>query len=175
MHRVWKDCFVAAIGVPAIVRARQARAAGRAGGTPEEPLRFLDVAGGTGDISFRIIEQLDKAGGLRPTKTTAAAPREASPAAAAAANAAAGSAAGRRGQWPAETPTATVTVSDINPAMLGVGKQRAMERFSPLVRSACRRMQGHWGSPAMRLPPGCLSVQAERGGHTQDQACSQKI
>lgn len=137
---------MASIGVPAIVRARQARAERGEGTLAEDPLRFLDVAGGTGDISFRIIEQLEKAGGLHsPTRTqpvskaTSPKPEEEAD------NATVGSSSGAAGgtgeddeksrQPLLETPAATVTISDINGAMLGVGKQRAIDRFSPVVRS----------------------------------------
>lgn len=57
-----------------------------------EPLKCLDVAGGTGDISFRI---LDKAWKDSP-----------------------------------EQLSVSITVSDINPDMLDVGKKRAVERGS---------------------------------------------
>ena len=60
--------------------------------TSSEPLRCLDVAGGTGDISFRI---LDKAWQDSP-----------------------------------EQLSVKLTVSDINPDMLEVGKKRAVERGS---------------------------------------------
>src|SRR4029077_6437203 len=64
LHRAWKDALVTAVNPP-----RQA------------PFAVLDIAGGTGDIAFRIIE----AGGARPR----------------------------------------VTVCDINPDMLEVGRARA--------------------------------------------------
>ena len=60
--------------------------------TSSEPLKCLDVAGGTGDISFRI---LDKAWQDSP-----------------------------------EQLSVKLTVSDINPDMLEVGKKRAVERGS---------------------------------------------
>lgn len=56
-------------------------------------MRHLDVAGGTGDVSFRIYEHLRRAS----ASTAAPAP-------------------------------ATIVVSDINPAMLQVGRKRAEER-----------------------------------------------
>src|SRR5262245_40054443 len=68
LHRAWKDDLVTAIDPPK----------GRA------PFHLLDVAGGTGDIAFRVID--------------------------------AGGAATR------------VTVADINPDMLAVGRERAAER-----------------------------------------------
>ena len=46
MHRLWKDDFVGRLNLPAIARA-----------TGQAP-RCLDVAGGTGDIAFRMAESL---------------------------------------------------------------------------------------------------------------------
>uniref|UniRef100_A0A7S3NNE3 2-methoxy-6-polyprenyl-1,4-benzoquinol methylase, mitochondrial n=1 Tax=Aureoumbra lagunensis TaxID=44058 RepID=A0A7S3NNE3_9STRA len=46
MHRLWKDDFVRKLGVATCARAT--------GSIP----RLLDVAGGTGDIAFRVIQQL---------------------------------------------------------------------------------------------------------------------
>jgi demethylmenaquinone methyltransferase/2-methoxy-6-polyprenyl-1,4-benzoquinol methylase len=68
LHRVWKDILVMALNPP----------------RNERPFGVLDVAGGTGDVAFRIAE----AGG-----------------------------AGTQ-----------VTVCDINPEMLGVGRERATQR-----------------------------------------------
>jgi demethylmenaquinone methyltransferase/2-methoxy-6-polyprenyl-1,4-benzoquinol methylase len=68
LHRAWKDALVTAVNPP-----RGAR-----------PFGLLDVAGGTGDIAFRVVA----AGG----------------------------------------PGTRVTVCDINPEMLAVGRERATER-----------------------------------------------
>ena len=46
MHRLWKDAFVAWLNPPQRPRAT--------------PFKLLDVAGGTGDISFRVIERSRK-------------------------------------------------------------------------------------------------------------------
>lgn len=88
IHRLWKDEFVGQIGVikPRKVLDPQGKV------VSTEPMRCLDVAGGTGDISFRI---LDKAWKDSP-----------------------------------EQLAAKITVSDINPNMLEVGKKRAVERGS---------------------------------------------
>jgi ubiquinone/menaquinone biosynthesis C-methylase UbiE len=51
VHRCWKDTFVNMIGP---MRCRKTDE-----GT-HEPLKILDVAGGTGDISFRIHEKAAK-------------------------------------------------------------------------------------------------------------------
>mmetsp|Transcript_50915 Transcript_50915/g.94659 ORF Transcript_50915/g.94659 Transcript_50915/m.94659 type:complete len:330 (+) Transcript_50915:25-1014(+) len=125
MHRLWKDEFVKMIGVPAMVKAQH----------PDSPLRFLDVAGGTGDISFRIIKALERAGEFVATEPTPppSSPLEAA-AAAAGAEEAKGSSEGVAGDVKI-VPNALVTVSDINVDMLGVGKQRALKRFTtPTLR-----------------------------------------
>ncbi|KAI1826696.1 ubiquinone/menaquinone biosynthesis methyltransferase [Xylaria intraflava] len=73
-HRVWKDHFVSSLNP------------GSSSRTPPSPQRILDVAGGTGDIAFRM---------LHHAHTVNA------------------------------NPNVQVTISDINPSMLAVGKQRS--------------------------------------------------
>src|SRR5919201_3633159 len=68
LHRAWKDALVTAVNPP----------------KGAAPFHALDVAGGTGDIAFRLID----AGG----------------------------------------PDTRVTVADINPDMLAVGRERSAER-----------------------------------------------
>ncbi len=68
LHRAWKGDMIAALRVPA-----------------DRPFRHLDVAGGTGDVAFRVLD----AGG----------------------------------------DATRVTVLDINPDMLAVGRERAEERY----------------------------------------------
>eukprot|EP00611_Tribonema_gayanum_P014251 TRINITY_DN2557_c1_g1_i4.p1 TRINITY_DN2557_c1_g1~~TRINITY_DN2557_c1_g1_i4.p1 ORF type:complete len:234 (+),score=41.59 TRINITY_DN2557_c1_g1_i4:69-770(+) len=46
VHRLWKDEFVRMLGVKEAIQAG------------DSPPRVLDMAGGTGDISFRIIEEM---------------------------------------------------------------------------------------------------------------------
>lgn len=53
VHRCWKDQFVGMIG-PLKTR-KTLNEKGEV--IKEEPLRILDVAGGTGDISFRIYDK----------------------------------------------------------------------------------------------------------------------
>jgi len=88
VHRLWKDQFVSSIGPLKPRKVYDAK--GKV--MSSEPLRCLDVAGGTGDIAFRI---LDKAWKDTP-----------------------------------EELAVRITMSDINPDMLGVGKKRAVERGS---------------------------------------------
>lgn len=73
LHRAWKDALVTAVNPP----------------KSDKPFALLDLAGGTGDVAFRVVE----AGG-----------------------------AGTR-----------VTVCDINEDMLGVGRERAIERGHDLA------------------------------------------
>jgi len=56
IHRCWKDEFVGMIG-PMRMRKMHDDKGNVIG---EEPLKFLDVAGGTGDITFRIHEKARK-------------------------------------------------------------------------------------------------------------------
>ena len=88
LHRAWKQVFAAQ------VRPSRTR-----------PFRHLDVAGGTGDIAFRVAS----AGG----------------------------------------PLTEVTVLDINPAMLGVGEERAAKRRFP---GKLRFLEGN--AEALALPDG---------------------
>ncbi|MGI9510470.1 MAG: bifunctional demethylmenaquinone methyltransferase/2-methoxy-6-polyprenyl-1,4-benzoquinol methylase UbiE [Geminicoccaceae bacterium] len=69
VHRLWKASMVDLLA-------------------PRPGIRMVDVAGGTGDIAFRVLDRLQ----------------------------------GKEG------PPSAITVSDINPAMLGVGRDRAIDR-----------------------------------------------
>ncbi|KAI0386558.1 ubiquinone/menaquinone [Hypomontagnella monticulosa] len=73
-HRVWKDHFVSSLNP------------GLSASTPPKPQRILDVAGGTGDIAFRMLHHAHTLN---------------------------------------NNPSVHVTISDINPSMLAVGKQRS--------------------------------------------------
>ena len=53
VHRCWKNQFVDMIGPMRTRKVLDERGMVKA----EEPLKVLDVAGGTGDISFRIHEK----------------------------------------------------------------------------------------------------------------------
>ncbi|KAK3492564.1 ubiquinone biosynthesis methyltransferase coq5 [Neurospora hispaniola] len=77
-HRVWKDHFVASLnpGFSPLTSSSDPRA----------PQHILDIAGGTGDIAFRMLHTAHILNG---------------------------------------NPDVRVTISDINPAMLSVGKQRS--------------------------------------------------
>jgi 2-methoxy-6-polyprenyl-1,4-benzoquinol methylase len=56
IHRCWKDTFVGMIGPMRMRKITDEK--GQVIG--EEPLKMLDVAGGTGDITFRIHEKAQK-------------------------------------------------------------------------------------------------------------------
>mmetsp|Transcript_14295 Transcript_14295/g.23340 ORF Transcript_14295/g.23340 Transcript_14295/m.23340 type:complete len:330 (+) Transcript_14295:128-1117(+) len=126
IHRLWKDDFVENIGLSALAAA--------GGDSP----KVLDVAGGTGDIAFRILEQLqecwpDAAGAVPPGhpaggRLAASADADADASAAAAA--------------------AAVTVFDINADMMEVGRARAGARFPPAAAARLAWVQGD----AERLP-----------------------
>jgi 2-methoxy-6-polyprenyl-1,4-benzoquinol methylase len=53
IHRVWKNEFVSSIGAlkPRKILDQDGKVVSK------EPLKVLDVAGGTGDISFRILDK----------------------------------------------------------------------------------------------------------------------
>ncbi|KAI1141614.1 ubiquinone/menaquinone [Hypoxylon sp. FL0543] len=74
-HRVWKDHFVSSLNP------------GFSSTTPPKPQRILDVAGGTGDIAFRMLHHAHVLN---------------------------------------NNPSVHVTISDINPSMLAVGKSRSL-------------------------------------------------
>mmetsp|Transcript_2866 Transcript_2866/g.4087 ORF Transcript_2866/g.4087 Transcript_2866/m.4087 type:complete len:307 (+) Transcript_2866:125-1045(+) len=98
LHRLWKDDFVESIGLNA------------AAAVGEKRPRVLDVAGGTGDIAFRIIEKINQ-------------------------------------NWQSEETAVkddskAVTVFDINGEMMEVGKQRASQRFDPVICSMIDWVQG---------------------------------
>lgn len=82
IHRLWKDDFVEMMGIPYIDVPK---------GTY---LRHLDVAGGTGDIAFRSVEQIARNHKIIENNT------------------------------PIDDADRQVVVCDINPNMLAVGKQR---------------------------------------------------
>lgn len=88
-HRLWKDEFVSMMGLTSAAKAE-----------PTRIPRCLDVAGGTGDIAFRITEQLFSSfpSGLQ----------EAS-----------------KSSLDLSEDSRQVVVCDINPDMLAVGKDRA--------------------------------------------------
>jgi len=49
LHRAWKDALVTAVNPPPARRAQQPKASA-------QPFALLDLAGGTGDIAFRMLE-----------------------------------------------------------------------------------------------------------------------
>jgi hypothetical protein len=59
LHRLWKDDFVRSIGIPSYASVHNSQP------------RTLDVAGGTGDIAFRIIHELHTAGLMSATQSQA--------------------------------------------------------------------------------------------------------
>jgi ubiquinone/menaquinone biosynthesis C-methylase UbiE len=51
-HRLWKDELISMMGMPAAARCQV-----------DKMPRLLDVAGGTGDVAFRVVEALYKSYG----------------------------------------------------------------------------------------------------------------
>lgn len=93
-HRLWKDQFVNMTGP---LRSYAATS----GQQPQRPpLALLDVAGGTGDIAFRLFEKLRRSSPPLPPALTA--------------------------EDDAKQGRPAITVFDINDAMLQVGKERAV-------------------------------------------------
>jgi len=94
IHRIWKDYFIRVI-------------------RPDPQWNYIDVAGGTGDIAFRYLKELDR---YYPSSSSIDSPITPTHA------------------YIAETleqtriqPTSKCVVADINPNMLAVGKQRAID------------------------------------------------
>lgn len=87
-HRLWKDELVSMMGLGAAARCQG-----------EKIPRHLDVAGGTGDVAFRVVEAMYKSYGNDTMRSS-----------------------GLSGVPDADRQ---VVVCDINPDMLGVGRQRA--------------------------------------------------
>ncbi|GMH62669.1 hypothetical protein TrRE_jg2565 [Triparma retinervis] len=99
LHRVWKDQLVASLSLPSTLRYHLGEAK-ESGEVPESPyFRHLDVAGGTGDVSFRVMDVINDA-----LDQTAGSPTRL-------------------------PPPASVTIIDINPDMLTVGEERALSRY----------------------------------------------
>ena len=108
-HRLWKDELVSMMGLGAAARCQG-----------DKVPRHLDVAGGTGDVAFRVVESMYKSYGEDSMRNCV---RECSE--------------GER----------QVVVCDINPDMLGVGKQRA-----PQVLSSKSQIVGFVEGNAETLP-----------------------
>jgi 2-methoxy-6-polyprenyl-1,4-benzoquinol methylase len=92
-HRLWKDELVSMLGIPAAARAN-----------PNVVPRHLDVAGGTGDVAFRSLNQMLSSYGASALASEAA-------------------------SGPKMDSNRQIVVCDINPDMLKVGKQRAEKQY----------------------------------------------
>ncbi|KAI1434747.1 ubiquinone/menaquinone biosynthesis methyltransferase [Xylaria sp. CBS 124048] len=97
-HRVWKDHFVSSLNP------------GASATTPPSPQRILDVAGGTGDIAFRMLHHAHIVN---------------------------------------NNPNVHVTISDINPSMLAVGKQRSESQLPASQQASLSFLE----ADATALPP----------------------
>jgi demethylmenaquinone methyltransferase/2-methoxy-6-polyprenyl-1,4-benzoquinol methylase len=56
LHRAWKEALVTAVNPPRGLQAGRTKA-GRQAATANRPFTVLDLAGGTGDVAFRIAEK----------------------------------------------------------------------------------------------------------------------
>ncbi|MDH3663110.1 MAG: class I SAM-dependent methyltransferase [Alphaproteobacteria bacterium] len=83
IHRLWKASMVDVLA-------------------PRPGMRMVDVAGGTGDIAFRVLDRLKGREGPPASREDPPVSRE--------------------------DPPVSITVADINPAMLAVGRDRAIDR-----------------------------------------------
>lgn len=90
-HRLWKDELISMMGIPAAARAN-----------PNVVPRHLDVAGGTGDIAFRSLNQMLNSYGSSAVSVD---------------------------QSKLAMEDRQIVVCDINPDMLKVGKQRAEKLY----------------------------------------------
>ena len=75
VHRLWKDYFVQSTRVEFLAKAVRRNSTNASDNDNEEELRILDVAGGTGDIAFRMIdamqcEERSKSSGKDPVSVT---------------------------------------------------------------------------------------------------------
>jgi len=98
LHRIWKDSFVRRI-------------------RPRPGQRFLDVAGGTGDIAFRIKKRIDAQIKAPPPPLPSASPPQAGGTLFSTSPPQAGGIKGGR-----------IAVCDLNPNMLSVGRDRVINR-----------------------------------------------
>jgi ubiquinone/menaquinone biosynthesis C-methylase UbiE len=106
-HRLWKDELINMFGYSSAAKI-----------DPNYLPRHLDVAGGTGDVSFRSVNEMTKCFGKAASKAI-------------------------HDEWTETLPQADrqIVVCDINPEMLAVGKDRAVSQVgkekSKLVRTIC--------------------------------------
>ena len=103
--RLWKDELVSMLDLRAISRVE-----------PILPLRFLDVAGGTGDVGFRIAQELEERFSLLESREDEGGDGE---------------------------DKRKVVICDINPEMLAVGKNRADRVLSKTSRGYVGFVEGN--------------------------------
>lgn len=109
IHRIWKDNFAELVNFPPLQKTGTSEAAGDPPQTADT-FTILDLAGGTGDIAFRLIDRaLHQLGRPSPRH-----PHQ------------------QQEQQPTSCSGVEVTVCDINADMLQVGMTRARERGLPV-------------------------------------------
>ena len=96
IHRIWKDHFIRVI-------------------RPDPQWNYIDVAGGTGDIAFRYLKEIDR---YHPSSSQSSSQPPITPTHTFIAD---------NVKQTRIKPTSKCVVADINPNMLAVGKQRAID------------------------------------------------
>uniref|UniRef100_A0A0G4GU51 2-methoxy-6-polyprenyl-1,4-benzoquinol methylase, mitochondrial n=1 Tax=Chromera velia CCMP2878 TaxID=1169474 RepID=A0A0G4GU51_9ALVE len=124
IHRLWKDQFIRQIDLhPSL------------SGEGRGSLKVVDIAGGTGDIAFRLLEDFEsKKRGMKGETGHAEKGGEETEAA--------GTKEGEETGAEKAGPSLTVTVVDINESMLEMGKKRAgeteeLKKFAPSLEWKC--------------------------------------
>lgn len=133
LHRCWKNAFVDLIRFPTLDTHP---GSGRQRSGLSRRFRILDLAGGTGDIAFRLVE---KAKDHWAQQQAIAAKCRRHPASEGRVDVAPAEESDLLQESPCSYSSVDIAVCDINADMLRVGQQRALERglpILPVVRSA---------------------------------------
>lgn len=116
LHRLWKDEFVRMSGIKAGVLQQQQPPSGEEQQGAAGGMKLLDVAGGTGDIAFRLMKT------AHDSLSSSSAGQSSSP-----------------------LPLPSITICDINAEMLKVGRARSKRHFaqSPEVLQHLEWVEGN--------------------------------
>ncbi|PHJ22665.1 ubiquinone menaquinone biosynthesis methyltransferase subfamily protein [Cystoisospora suis] len=135
LHRCWKNALVDLIRFPAL---GVSSGSGSEHSDLSRRFRVLDLAGGTGDIAFRLLEKAEEHWNQQQA-IAAKCRRVDNPAMGQQLETVQSKDADRLSDSPCSYSAVDITVCDINTDMLRVGQQRALERgfpILPIVRSA---------------------------------------
>jgi ubiquinone/menaquinone biosynthesis methyltransferase len=123
VHRLWKDELVSMIGLRAAAKVN-----------PEWIPRHLDVAGGTGDVAFRVLKEMDA---NYPNLFSTGSSLSSS-------SSKANEATNLESESESESDIKkTVVICDINTEMLKVGRQRAESQLGPILSSHVGFVEGN--------------------------------